>query len=168
MQFSGSLYALELDEARFTKTLRETLEVQVRQAARAWLRAVIPRVPVYTGMSRGSLQPLARFLRVAIPISPDQGAIRHPKKTPEAGASQSFFDFPNNGYVYSFQWDTDVLHYKINEYNNMSGILPLRHPTPWHSIEAGNKAFNAYIEQTLPKRLPRVSDFIKVGTIQIR
>lgn len=165
IQFTGRLYTMQFDAEGFKKSLQEAIAVQMRQAARAWLRAVIPAVPVYTGMARGSLQPLGRILRVAVPISPI--AFRR-GKSPAEGATQSSFEFYNNGSVWTFSWSTDVLHYTINEYNNMSGVLPLRHPTPWKSIEKGNIAFNAYMEANISKRIPKLADYIKTDTVQVR
>lgn len=49
---------VDIDLIGYKKSLDKIMTVQIRQAAREWLRAVIPRVPVYTGTSRGSLQPL--------------------------------------------------------------------------------------------------------------
>ncbi len=70
IELKGFFTKLTLDPGRYTKTLDKSMNVQLRQAARAWLRAVILKVPVWTGMSRGSLRPLGAFLRVAVPISP--------------------------------------------------------------------------------------------------
>lgn len=161
LKFTGRLVYIKFNKEKFNKTLDEKLHIQLRNAARAWLRAVIPNVPVYTGMARGSLAPLGRFLHVAVPISP---IASRPGKSPEAGEQHSEFKFYRRSGQFVFSWNTTVLHYLINEFNDMSGILPLTHPTPWHSIAAGNAAFKLYVEQVIPKRLPNLGDFIEFET----
>lgn len=164
IHFTGALLNLKFDVDTYRKTLDEALQTQLRQAARAWLRAVIPLVPVYTGMARGTLAPLGRFLKIAVPIDPV--AIRQ-NKSPSLGAARSDFEFAASGGVYDFQWIQDVLHYTINEYNDMSGILPLKNPTPWHSIAAGNNAFDRYVREVLPGKLPKLGHFIHLETSTI-
>lgn len=165
LAFIGQLNLINFDEKAYKKSLKEALDTQLRQAARAWLRAVIPAVPVYTGTARGSLQPLGRLLKVAVPIDPETS---RSGKGPGIGAAKSHFEFSSKGGIYSFDWSTDVLHYWINEYNDMSGILPLTHPTPWHSLEKGEAAFNAYLAENLAKRIPNMGDFIKYDAVQVR
>lgn len=165
LQFNGQLQLLELDEAKFKKTLKEALQTQLRQAAREWLRAVIPAVPVYTGMARATLSPLGRLLRVSIPIHPV--AVRN-DKSPSLGESKSSFNFDTSSNVFSFTWNNDVLHYLINEFNDVSKSIPLKNPTPWNSIEKGNIAFHKYVEEVLPTKLPKMAEFIKAKTATVR
>lgn len=152
IEFVGFLELIAFDEKKFRQSVDRELQVQLRQAARAWLRAVIPSVPVYTGMARGTLQPLGRALRVAIPISPV--AVRKGKNA-AAGSAQSQFEFTSSGGLYTFSWSNDVLHYNINEYNNMSGVIPLKNPTPWRSLAKGKAAFDSYCANILPGKMPK-------------
>lgn len=166
MTFIGEFALLELDEKAFKKNLDYTIKTQIKQAARAWLRAVIPRVPVFTGTARGSLQPLGRFLRVAVPISP---VANRENRGPSVGRENSSFVFHRDGpYLHTFEWNTEVVHFIINEYNNMSGILPLKNPTPWHAIKAGETAFNKYAEDTASKSLPKLEDYIRARTLRVK
>lgn len=148
---------LTLDPQRYTKTLDKTMEVQLRQAARAWLRAVIVKVPVWTGMSRGSLIPLGAFLRVKIPITP---VASKPGMGPLAGSLRSSFNFTKRGTSYSFEFDESVAHYTINEFFDVSHTIKLITPGPYNSFRFGAAAFQAYVTNELPKRLPRVEDVI--------
>lgn len=158
-EIKGSFVQLSLDVQRYTRTLDEAMQVQLRQAAREWLRAVILRVPVWAGTSRGSLRPLGSYLRVAVPISPRVGPTA--TRGPSVGAGQSDFEFssPRKG-VYQFTFDEQVLHYRLNEFFDMSGFLPLLTPTPWASFKAGETAFTRYVNDVLPKRLPRPEQFL--------
>jgi len=166
-QFVGKFEKLELRGARFNEAFTKALEVQMRQASREFLRAVIVRVPVYTGMARGSLVPLGRFLRVAVPINPDPGAKKHPNKNPAAGAAASSFKFTNEGgFNPRLRLDIGVLHFELNEFR--PSTLPLRHPTPWHSFEAGREAFKAYLRENLTKKVPRVKKFITRTRVTIK
>lgn len=156
---------LKYDIERHRKVLDEDLQIQMRQAARAWLRETLVHVPVWTGMARGSLKPLGRFLRVAVPIEPHERAKPTPKKNQEAGESQQYFEFDHNGYQYSFRWTTDVLHYQLNEFHHSE--LKLIHDTPWHSTLYGDKAWEEYVRDTMPKRIPKMTDFIQASILRI-
>lgn len=152
------LTVLKLDFGKFTKTLFDDIDTQIRQAARAWLRAILlsDLPPVWTGTARGSLKPLGQFLRVSVPINP---VATRSGMGPGVGASQSSFSF-ERGEISKFIWETEVLHYKINEFNDVSHIIHLKHPVPWHSMEIGKRAFKDYIDTYLKKRIPKISEFL--------
>jgi hypothetical protein len=156
---------LKYDMAAHRKTLDAALQVQMRQAARAWLREVILHVPVWTGMAKSSLKPLGRFLRVAIPITPHPRAVPTKHKNMALGEQQQEFGFENSGALYSFSWTTDVLHYQLNEFHTSS--LPLIHPTPWRSTHFGALAFQRYVADILPKRIPNAADFIRSSYLRV-
>jgi hypothetical protein len=152
----------DFKSAKYTEALQAEVEVQVRQAARAWLRAVIPLVPVFTGTARGSLQPIGRFLRVAVPIRPI--AVRE-GMGPDVGAAQGKFKFEQRGKRFVFTFDPGVFHFIQNEfYHAEDPPFHLTHPTPWNATEVGNAAWEAYVEHILPQRLPRLKDYIKFVT----
>lgn len=164
IKFTGRFYRMNFDETGYKKTYDEAMKVQLRQAARAWLRAVVPKVPVYTGMARGSLVPLGRLLRVAIPISINPKAKRRitAKYSREAGEALGAFNFEDgkNG-VYTFTVDTQVLHFYLNDTFDIKAKIPqLIHDTPWDAFKSGEAAFRTYVETVLPGRLPRIADFV--------
>lgn len=163
MLIRGQLVVPDYDFAGHKLALDTALKIQIKMAARAWLRAVIPHVPVYTGMARSSLAPLGRFINLAVPISP---IARRTNRTPGMGESQSHFQFYDNGATYNFQWNTDVPHYIANEF--YSSNLPLTNPTPWHSLQYGERAFQDYVDNILPLRIPAAQQFIKANTIIMR
>jgi hypothetical protein len=165
IKLKGFLTHLTMDVQRYTKTLDANMEIQTRQAARAWLRAVIEKVPVWTGMARGSLKPIGGFLKIAIPISPV--AVRK-GMGPAAGASRSTFFFGKSGTKYQFRFNENVLHYAINEFFDVNPPIHLTHPGEWHSFEAGAKAWQDYIENVLPGRLPKFEDIIVKKVIRIK
>ena len=152
--FKGRVSFPRLDVESYTEAMEEVVRTQMRQAAREWLRAVIPRVPVWTGTSRGTLQPLGRFLKVAVPVAPV--AVR-PGMGPGVGAAKSHFSFPEREHRFYFQWNASVFHFVRNEfYQAPNPPFRLRHPTPWNAIVAGNAAFERYVRDVMPDRLRRV------------
>lgn len=161
MVFRGRFSFPKLDAKKYTDALEQQCEIQIRQAAREWLRAVIPRVPVWTGTARGSLQPLGRFLRVAVPINP---TVTRKGMGPGVGASQGSFKFEKRQRRFLFKFNTEVLHFQLNEFYKAPPEFHLIHETPWHALVAGEEAFNKYVKEVLPKRIPKIKDFIKYKT----
>jgi hypothetical protein len=146
---TGRIPGLRFDWQRYMADLDAALRLQLRLAARAWLRAVIAIVPSWTGQSRGSLQPIGRFLATAVPAPVSATA---PGDRTALGAAQQAFQFTQAGGVYLMHWETHVPHYLINEYYQVS--LPLIHPTPWLSLEAGEGAWHAYLQANLLRSIP--------------
>lgn len=163
----GQFINLKYDIDRHRKVLDQDLQVQMRQAARAWLRETILHVPIWTGMAMGSLKPLGRFLRVKIEIEPNPRAKPRRDKNQAAGEARQSFSFDSNGYNYAFRWTTDVLHYQLNEFHQSGLNAHLAATTPWHSTQYGNKAWDDYIRDTLPKRIPKVTEFLHTDIIRI-
>ena len=173
IRFTGRLYRMNFDVTGYKKTYDEAMKVQIRQAARAWLRAVIPKVPVYTGMARGSLVPLGRFLRVAIPIRMNPNAVKRvrPGYSQQAGEALGAFTFGDNqNGVYTFSYNTQVLHFYLNDTFDTkgAGMVNLIHETPWNATAAGEQAFKDYINNILPDRLPRIIDFVISSAVTTR
>jgi hypothetical protein len=167
---------IRLDHKAFSKTAIETLDTQMRNAAREFLRAAIPRVPIDTGMAVGSFLNIGRFLRIAVPIGPGPYSRKHPNwktpqtythtdgtkmpKTPESGANLSTDPaqaFRREGEKVSFDFRSDVYHYMLNDIGLKYG--------PWHSFSAGRAAFEEYTREILPGKLPKVYEFIRKRNI---
>jgi hypothetical protein len=140
--------------ARYQRDLDAALRLQLVLAARAWLRAVITKVPSWTGQSRGSLQPIGRFLAINVPAPVSPTA---PGDRSGLGQSQSMFSFTSSNGLHLMHWETHVPHYLINEYYQVS--LPLIDPTPWFSLEAGERAFYAYCQTQVIQHLPNPANY---------
>jgi hypothetical protein len=158
--FEFKLRLLKINKRGYTEALQKAVDTQVRQAAREWLRTVMIHVPVYSGQAAASLVPLGRHLHVAIPIHPDPVARRRYPGGISIGESQGTFSFSSEGWVSTFTFSTEVPHYLINEFNAGLGSPPLRHPTPWASMEHGRNAFMAYLQENLKSRIPKITDYI--------
>jgi hypothetical protein len=157
-----------------SKTLKETLSRQIRQALRAFLRAAIPRIPVDTGESRGSLLHLSRLLRVKNTIKPrrfrtvtvdgKQYTIDNTEllktKNKDTGAAQTFVNgrrssnltknnmFNVNKTTFNFKFKTDILQIDI-------------HDDKWGAFKAGRSAFIEYLEEVAPTKMPSIINFIE-------
>ena len=156
-EINGTFQALKVETLKYNKSLDKAMQTQIRQAARAWLRAVILKVPVWTGTSRGTLKPLGAFLKVAVPINP---VVTRPDMGPSVGAGQSEFSFLRKDNTWIFEFDLELVHYVINEYYDVSNYIHLRTPGPYDSLQAGQAAFQAYIEDNLLERTPNLDTFI--------
>lgn len=149
MSINGRFPGLRFDWQRYMVDLDAALRLQLRLAARAWLREVILSVPSWTGQSRGSLQPIGRFIGVMVDAPVSATA---PGDRSGLGRAQQAFNFTAAGGLYLMHWETHVPHYLINEYYQVN--LPLLNPTPWLSLDAGERAWYAYIQANLLRNIP--------------
>lgn len=156
---------LGIDTGRYTKTLDTNMQEQIRQGAREWLRAVILKVPIWTGTSMGSLRPLGAYLRVAVPSNYE---VVRKGYGPSVGKALQEFKFDKKDHIYTFSFTEEVPHYLVNEYFNANEQgFHLRNPGPYRSFAAGEKAFINYINTYLVKRVPNLQDFITVEEIRL-
>jgi hypothetical protein len=174
MNIKIKLVYVKLDQVKFTKAITEAMETQNRQAARAWLRAVLTKVPQWTGEARGSLRPLGQFLRVAVPIqiSDSKWAKRAIEQghTAEAGEAQGHFAFKTESNRFTFEFNTDVIHYLINEFYNYNPPIHLIQAVPWFSFRAGKAAYKQYLSENLKNKIPKLKSYLirevrDIGTI---
>lgn len=166
-RFKGRLQGLQVD-GRFTKQLERQCEALVKAAAREWLRAMIVRVPIWTGMAAGSVKfargpngNLSAFLNFDFDIIPHPRARTSPQKNQLRGGAQGHYNFTTSNHVFRFSFRSDVVHYMHNEFFVRSdrGASGQQIEAPWHSFAAGRVAFQAHIQQGITK-LPKVKDFI--------
>ena len=69
--FKSGLSIVNLDLDKYNKALRKELGIVLHNGAKIWLREWIKLgIPVETGMAKAALQPLGKFLRVAVDIRP--------------------------------------------------------------------------------------------------
>lgn len=164
IEIVGGFQLMKIDKIKYTKTLNRILGEIIREAIREWLRAVLKSVPerggfpVLTGAAKSTLAPLGRYIKnVSIgDISPTGRLDRRA----EGESKQEFNIVDGKGgldFIYEFSWATTLLHYHINEYNQMPGVAG----SPWHSIDKGEAAMKAYVDEALRRRLPKISDFIQ-------
>lgn len=145
-----------------------------------FLKEVVKHVPVWSGMSRGSLLPLARYLtdrgyKVSIPISPRPSSKRAQQRGQNiaAGEARGEFSVIVKDGTYQLIFQPKVRHYKTNEFTQMTKAgsalsrssfdkkyrkklktlrhLNLKHPTPWQSFTYGNLKMRIFLTKAAKK-----------------
>ena len=154
LRFESQLNFMSMPLEKVKKSLLKILQQAMREAAREWLREWLKLgVPVETGMAKAAFKPLGRFLRVAVPISPTRkpyfSQLEGVEQSIDSGEDKSDFFLDTEGGVYTFYWETDILHYFHAEYYN--GNYP---PGEDVLVEA-EKSFLIHMNYTLAKRLPQ-------------
>lgn len=156
-----------IDSKKLQKEAINFLEVQMRQATRAWLRAVIKKIPRYTGTARGTFKPLGRVLRVAIKAAgaPTHGSAEGAKRKkfikiggrllptgPSAGELYSDFKFSKTKNTVSFEFDQNLPYVIWNSIYPAPVNFILPSNPPWFAFAAGEAAFKNYVKVELPKK----------------
>lgn len=168
LTFTANLPKIRLLQGTYTKEMDRIIGQIFREAAREWLRAfLLEGVPVETGMAKAGLQPLGRFLRVAVPISPK----RKPYYSKLEGGRQSiglghdksrFFlkDDRTNPleFVHEFEWSSEILHYYLKEFYNGTS------QAGEEAIVSAETAFIAHLEDALVRRLPKLEEYVDFET----
>jgi len=173
MKLYGSVNILELDAPKLTATFRKIMERRNREAIRAYIRAVLTRVPVYTGMARASIKyadgpngPLASWLGVSITISPIREYLKPQKYYPDgkniqAGQARGFYTVQMGPTTFSFSFNSEVPHYYWNEYwktlPNVKG--------KWQSNKYGAKAYEKEFRKGVIKGFPGLKPFFRVTAV---
>lgn len=130
----------------------------MREAAVEFIKASVPKVPVDTGMARGSFLNMARALNrfgfgVTVDINParihsrkkplyyyTKSGERLPK-TPQQGAKLTEYALGIEGNKVIFSFKSNVIHYALMDFYNVKGN------GPWGSMEAGMIAFRAKMKE---------------------
>ncbi len=171
MKVNITVTGFEFKRAEFSESFKKAIKLQMRNGAREFLKAALPRVPVRTGFARGTLLNLADAIGIAAssnPIAFKKKLAKRPLqdspvnsikeyylgvlKTPEAARGFSTpigRVFTNNGKAYSFNYDNTVLYYEIND-----------EVYQWKSFELGSAAFIDYLEHVGLQRIPAISEYI--------
>lgn len=171
LEVTGKFTPYSFDGVKFTKKLDKEMGIILRGAIKVWIKTILHTVkraphtvgdtfPIQTGAAKASIRPIARYVRVAIPIRP---APKRPNLISKGEASSSFNvqDDKTNpkSFEYRFNWSTDLEHFLLNEFNKMPQV---RSETPWKVTVAARKAVQIYIRQEVKKRLRgiKIKDYI--------
>ncbi len=129
MKFTGKMVGVKLDMVAYQKKLDDYLTLKLHEVAKAWLRGVTGRVPVWSGMARGSLLSLVDLINGSLLITPKSGV---PSRIPEGELLGSAV--PEYGPTdYKITISTKVPHYVTQEYKNVG----VSKSAPWLSFAAG-------------------------------
>lgn len=159
---------LELDVTAYNDALAKALRAHVIKAARAFVRVAASRIPVDTGMARGSFLNIGRFLNEFVTINPKsfnkkyygpRGGTAIPK-TPESGAALTTSPdqmIQISGNRVTFQIESRVFHLTLED------EIGVRSPrAPWESFRRGREAFMEVMRQF---RAPNLKSFVTKTTI---
>lgn len=177
-------FKLRLDKTASLKKIDQAAKEIFLEGLAVFLREVTRHVPVWSGMSRGSLKPLAKYLtdrgyKVTIPISPRPSSKRAQQRgqnIAEGEARGEFTVIVKDG-TYILIFEPKVRHYKTNEFSqvtkqgsdlalsrikkfgrgHMRGkrVLNLKHPTPWQSFTYGNLKMRIFLTTIAAKKMPK-------------
>lgn len=168
MKFTFTADKLTLNVEAYKRDLSGQAEVEMKEAAKEFIRAAAPKVPVITGFAKGTLIPLAEASGAellftvldatrteyyqGIPKSPETGALFG---TPRERI------FTREGNTFYFNYESSVIYYAIQD------IYHYTSPTsPWGSFPAGQDAFITYMNTRGIKNLPTLLKYLikSVGT----
>ena len=148
---------LRLDEKGYLKSLDRATDKIVQDAAREFLTVVDYNVPTWTGTSRGTLRPAAKFLGLDLPDiipSDSKGATQAMYEEglgPEAGEEMSSYSFKKNSLgVLIFEWSHEVDWFARNDLRK-SDNKHLIWATPWRSLPRGKAAAAKVLKAGLDK-----------------
>ena len=145
MKFIGQFLGARIEE--YQQQLREAMIDALEEGAKIWLQAVVGRVPLWSGMARGSLLELRELINGKIVFTPLKAKSRVPSGR-SLGTAEP--DYEKDKVTLTIT--TNVSHYTAQEYR--SGVSPT---APWRSLDAGAVAFKSYAESMkflMPKLKP--------------
>lgn len=162
MKIKATLRAPRVDFTRYRRALQEALGDAIAQAAFQWLGATTAVIPVWSGASLATFQPLASAVGFSLSVSPvafeDRVNLGLTNATGEITADSNTGQF-------TFTYSTTLAHLIYNELNN-ANISPdptlfsrLKNPGPYHFQEKGSKAFEDSVKGV---RLPEPAYVINI------
>lgn len=116
---------------RYQQQLKDAMVDALHEGANAWLRAVVGRVPLWSGMARASLLELSQLINGTIVFTPLKTKSRIPRGQVLGTAKQIIQDGKAIITI-----TTNVPHYNVQEFS--SGKSP---SAPWRSLLAGANAW---------------------------
>lgn len=181
---------IKTNTVKFIKALDKDLRIQNRQAARAWLREALTNIPTYTGTARGTFKPLGRALRVSVPKFGPKGA----QGNLANAAKKKYFQYPKGGRKYklgfnegaqyskyrfktyktktsiqiSFTFNNQLLYLLWNDIYPAPNWITLPSNPPWEALDYASIAWEDYIKNVLPGKLPKLKNFQTVTFIKVR
>lgn len=163
----------EFKRAEFSDAFKKAIQLELRNGAKEFVKAALPRVPVRTGFARGTLLNLADAIgynaasnkegfnrklmskRLKVKNVSVNGKLEYYEGVPKTPENARQFStqinkvFTNNGRTFSFNYENTVLYYEINDERYQ-----------WRSFIFGSEAFISYLERVGLQRLPAITEYI--------
>ncbi len=171
----------------FTKAQNKVLGTIIRQGARLWLKTLLTGIrnapysmgdsfPIWSGMAKGSLQPLGRYLHMSVPVAPrppyystsvskkTYRTVRHLRRPPNnvaEGNTKQAFEIRDDANLsgtlrFSFNFENLVEYFGINDLE-ANGKFP---STPWAILNEANDVMVAFVNSEIETRLPKLTDYL--------
>ena len=161
MKIKATFRVPRVDLTRYREALNQSLGEAIAQAAFAWLGATTAAIPVWSGASLATFQPLASELGIALSIAPVSFVDRISLGLSKAEGSVTVDSTKGK---YEFSYSTSLEHLIYNEFNN-ANISPdptlfsrLITPGPYEFQKKGLDAFEKVARDV---RLPAPTYSIK-------
>ncbi len=147
MKFTGKFIGIKLDRQAYLTFLQEYLQKKLFEVTNVWLNATTGRVPVWSGMAKGSLLVLANLIDSTLLITPVRGVKSRIAVGELLGTAIPDIETPGRALI---TISTEVPHYVIQEFQNVG----VSKSAPWLSFEAGAAAYKVAVQTVkLPKPL---------------
>lgn len=137
----------------FTKKLHNNMTRLWKDATRAFIAETISLIHVDTGMSRSSLVPLGRMVKMVTAVkafNPKRGPwpSRSPAKGEALGAKSFRLNFGTPARpVFLFEFNINVFQWSL-------------HDDEWRALESGQEAFLNYLKENAINYVPRLDEWI--------
>ncbi len=139
MKFTGKFIGIKLDRRAYLTFLQEYLQKKLFEVTNVWLNATTGRVPVWSGMAKGSLLVLANLIDSTLLITPVRGVKSRINLGEAMGTA--ILDIETLG-IATITISTEVPHYVIQEFQNVG----VSKSAPWLSFEAGAAAYKVAVQ----------------------
>ncbi len=155
---------IHFEERGFRRDLERSIVSLMHGSMREWLRGALTQndpgyFPVWSGMAKSSFLPLAEYLGLDFSVTPKERAPDRRSEGRAMGRQGDFLTIARNqygAYKYQFNWETEVPHFIFLEMNPH----PFVRSAPWHSMRAGNRAAQAYLDANTLRRIPQIMDYV--------
>ena len=139
MKFTGKFTGIKLDRQAYLTFLQEYLQKKLFEVTNVWLNATTGRVPVWSGMAKGSLLVLANLIDNSLLITPRRGIKSRIELGELMGTATLDVETPG---IATITISTEVPHYVIQEFKNVG----VSKSAPWLSFEAGATAYRVAVQ----------------------
>ena len=149
MKFTGYFTGAKLDLSAYRRRLEQHLDQELQKTAKIWLGAVTGRVPVWSGMARGSLLELAELI--------DGRILIQPKVASRIMQGRTLGTVQQTDFIITIT--TTVPHYVEQEYKNVG----VSKSAPWLSFQAGAAAYRQAAQSVRLLKPIYTPKYFKVG-----
>lgn len=169
MKLSAIFKSPRINFSAYQKALQQVLGDAIAHAAFEWLGATVDLIPVWSGASRSTFQPLASAVGFNLSVSPVSDAPDHTTLGLSNATGKLVTDAAKGSFT--FEYGTTLRHLIFNEFNTATKLndphifAQLLNPGPYHFQEAGAKAFDQFATTV---RLPNPFDSLTVTTLAVR